>query len=48
MDSTTQFFAKLKKLAKTLESETAKLQDSFENRNKGDDDGGEWSKLLVK
>lgn len=38
MDSTTQFFSKLKKLAVTLESETAKLQLAFENRNSGDDD----------
>nr|XP_046260297.1 spindle and kinetochore-associated protein 3 isoform X2 [Scatophagus argus] len=33
MDPTTRFFAKLKKLAVTLESETAKLQQAFENRN---------------
>nr|XP_020441916.1 spindle and kinetochore-associated protein 3 isoform X2 [Monopterus albus] len=37
MDSTTQFFAKLRKLAVTLESETAKLQHEYENRgNDGD------------
>ncbi|XP_045910916.1 spindle and kinetochore-associated protein 3 [Micropterus dolomieu] len=33
MDPTARFFAKLKKLAVTLESETAKLQETFENRN---------------
>ncbi|XP_047456143.1 spindle and kinetochore-associated protein 3 [Mugil cephalus] len=31
---TTQFFSKLRKLAATLESETAKLQHTFENRHK--------------
>ncbi|KAE8299751.1 Spindle and kinetochore-associated protein 3 [Larimichthys crocea] len=36
MDPTTRFFAKLRKLAVTLESETAKLQHAFESRN---DDG---------
>lgn len=41
MDSTTQFFRKLKKLAVTLESETAKLQLAFENRNCDDDESGE-------
>uniref|UniRef100_A0A3B4FFL9 Spindle and kinetochore associated complex subunit 3 n=1 Tax=Pundamilia nyererei TaxID=303518 RepID=A0A3B4FFL9_9CICH len=41
MDSTTQFFSKLKKLAVTLESETAKLQLAFENRNCDDDESGE-------
>lgn len=41
MDSTTQFFSKLKKLAVTLESETAKLQLAFENRKSGDDDDSE-------
>lgn len=41
MDPTVQFFAKLKKLAATLETETANLQHAFENRNK-DDDSGEW------
>uniref|UniRef100_A0A3P9CVR0 Spindle and kinetochore associated complex subunit 3 n=1 Tax=Maylandia zebra TaxID=106582 RepID=A0A3P9CVR0_9CICH len=41
MDSTTQFFRKLKKLAVTLESETAKLQLAFENRNSDDDESGE-------
>lgn len=39
MDPTTQFFAKLKKLAVTLESETAKLQHSFDNRNNDGDSG---------
>ncbi|XP_028249701.1 SKA complex subunit 3 isoform X2 [Parambassis ranga] len=46
MDSTTQFFAKLKKLAKTLESETAKLQDSFENRNNREDDSEAAAKAI--
>lgn len=40
MDPTVEFFAKLKKLAVTLESETARLQQAFENR-KSDDDTGE-------
>ncbi|XP_076603784.1 SKA complex subunit 3 [Chaetodon auriga] len=34
---TTRFFAKLKKVAVTLESETAKLQHTFENRNNDGD-----------
>lgn len=38
---TTRFFTKLKKVAMTLESETAKLQNTFENRN-NDSDSGEW------
>ncbi|KAK5860749.1 hypothetical protein PBY51_022208 [Eleginops maclovinus] len=38
MVPTVQFFAKLKKLAVTLESETFKLQHDFENRNNNDDD----------
>ncbi|KAM9343806.1 SKA complex subunit 3 [Pholidichthys leucotaenia] len=33
MDPITQFFSRLKKLAVTLESETVRLQDEFENRN---------------
>nr|XP_043906797.1 spindle and kinetochore-associated protein 3 isoform X2 [Solea senegalensis] len=37
MDPTTLFFSTLKKLAVTLESETAKLQHSFENRNDEED-----------
>ncbi|KAM4557760.1 SKA complex subunit 3 [Odontesthes bonariensis] len=37
MDSTSQFFSKLKKLAVTLESETSRLQHSFENRNNDGD-----------
>lgn len=41
MDPTARFFTKLMKLAVTLESETAKLQHTFENRN-NDDDSGEW------
>lgn len=40
MDPTVHFFAKLKKLGATLETETANLQHTFENRNK-DVDGGE-------
>ncbi|XP_068185830.1 spindle and kinetochore-associated protein 3 [Antennarius striatus] len=36
MDLTVDFFAKLKKLAVTLESETSKLQRSFENRHDTD------------
>lgn len=38
---TTVFFSKLKKLAVTLETETAKLQHTFENRN-NEADSGEW------
>uniref|UniRef100_A0A8D3A5N9 Spindle and kinetochore associated complex subunit 3 n=1 Tax=Scophthalmus maximus TaxID=52904 RepID=A0A8D3A5N9_SCOMX len=38
MDPTAQFFSKLKKLAVTLEAETAELQQTFENRNDDDDD----------
>ncbi|XP_041807235.1 spindle and kinetochore-associated protein 3 isoform X2 [Chelmon rostratus] len=34
---TTRFFTKLKKVAMTLESETAKLQNTFENRNNDSD-----------
>ncbi|XP_070771395.1 SKA complex subunit 3 [Enoplosus armatus] len=37
MDPTARFFVKLRKLAVTLESETAKLQHTFENRNNDDD-----------
>ncbi|XP_026231600.1 spindle and kinetochore-associated protein 3 isoform X2 [Anabas testudineus] len=37
MDPTRQFFTKLRRLAMTLESETAKLQQAFENRNNDDD-----------
>ncbi|KAG7240387.1 hypothetical protein INR49_026958 [Caranx melampygus] len=37
METTTRFFSKLRKLALTLESETAELQHSFENRNNDDD-----------
>ncbi|XP_072253545.1 SKA complex subunit 3 [Leuresthes tenuis] len=36
MDPTSQFFSKLRKLAVTLQSETSRLQNFFENRN---DDG---------
>lgn len=39
MEATTRFFTKLRKLAVTLESETNKLQHSFENRNNDDDSG---------
>lgn len=41
MDPTVEFFAKLKKLAVTLESETERLRHVFENR-KSNDDTGEW------
>uniref|UniRef100_UPI003AABB5A7 SKA complex subunit 3 n=1 Tax=Centroberyx gerrardi TaxID=166262 RepID=UPI003AABB5A7 len=37
MDPTARFFTKLKKMAVTLETETAKLQLAYQNRN--DDDG---------
>ncbi|XP_062288156.1 spindle and kinetochore-associated protein 3 [Scomber scombrus] len=37
MDPTAQFFTKLRKLAVTLETDTGKLQQSFENRNNDDD-----------
>lgn len=40
MDPTVEFFAKLKKLAVTLESETGTLQQVFETR-KNEDDSGE-------
>lgn len=40
MDPTVEFFAKLKKLAVTLESETGRLQQVFETR-KSEDDSGE-------
>lgn len=39
MEPTTQFFAKLKKLGVTLESETAKLLDQFEKRHDECDTG---------
>lgn len=39
MDPTTHFFAKLKKVAVTLETETAKLQHAFDNRQNDDDSG---------
>lgn len=39
MDPTVHFFAKLKKLAVTLESETVRLQNVFENRNNDGDSG---------
>nr|XP_057939008.1 spindle and kinetochore-associated protein 3 isoform X2 [Doryrhamphus excisus] len=38
MDPTSQFFAKLKKLAVALETETARLQRSFDGRRDRDDD----------
>ncbi|KAF3843507.1 hypothetical protein F7725_002356 [Dissostichus mawsoni] len=38
MNPTVPFFAKLKKLAVNLESETVKLQHDFEHRNNDDDD----------
>ncbi|XP_041662486.1 spindle and kinetochore-associated protein 3 [Cheilinus undulatus] len=37
MDPTARFFAKLRKLAVTLETEATKLQQDFENRNNEDD-----------
>ncbi|XP_016895656.1 SKA complex subunit 3 isoform X2 [Cynoglossus semilaevis] len=37
MDPTSVFFVKLRRMATTLESETAKLQRSFENRNNEED-----------
>ncbi|XP_034741263.1 spindle and kinetochore-associated protein 3 [Etheostoma cragini] len=40
MDPTTRFFSKLRKLVGTLESETAKLQHTFENRNNDNDSEG--------
>lgn len=43
MDPTVEFFAKLKKLAVTLESETGRLQQVFETR-KNEDDSGEWNR----
>uniref|UniRef100_A0A3Q3JRS1 Uncharacterized protein n=1 Tax=Monopterus albus TaxID=43700 RepID=A0A3Q3JRS1_MONAL len=51
MDSTTQFFAKLRKLAVTLESETAKLQHEYENRGNDGDSGYaliDWCVLLLQ
>lgn len=39
MDPTVEFFAKLKKLAVTLESETERLQQVFESRKSEDDTG---------
>lgn len=39
MDPTAEFFAKLKKLAVTLESETGRLQQVFESRKSEDDTG---------
>lgn len=38
-DLTTQFFTKLKKVVGTMESETAKLKLSFENRHNDEDRG---------
>nr|XP_020487683.1 spindle and kinetochore-associated protein 3 [Labrus bergylta] len=38
MDPTARFFTKLRKLTVTLETETTKLQEDFENRNNDDDD----------
>ncbi|CAL1582972.1 unnamed protein product [Knipowitschia caucasica] len=39
MDPTSQFFAKLRKVAATVETETNKLKSSFEHRNSEDDSG---------
>ncbi|XP_055086526.1 spindle and kinetochore-associated protein 3 [Periophthalmus magnuspinnatus] len=41
MDPTSQFFAQLRKLAITFETETTKLQSAFENRKSDDDDSSE-------
>ncbi|XP_028291653.1 SKA complex subunit 3 [Gouania willdenowi] len=38
MDTTSQFFIKLKKVAVSLETETTKLQQAFENRNNSEAD----------
>ncbi|XP_018559805.1 LOW QUALITY PROTEIN: spindle and kinetochore-associated protein 3 [Lates calcarifer] len=46
MDPTTQFFTKLRKLAVTLESDTAKIQHSFENRNNNDGDAKTTAKAM--
>lgn len=39
MDPTSQFFGRLRKLAVTVESQTASLQRDFENRHNEDDAG---------
>ncbi|TNN44346.1 Spindle and kinetochore-associated protein 3 [Liparis tanakae] len=44
MEPTARFFSKLRKMALTLESETAKLQSSFENRDEDDGDGDATAK----
>ncbi|XP_068590413.1 spindle and kinetochore-associated protein 3 [Cebidichthys violaceus] len=46
MDPTARFFTALRKLAVTLESETVKLQQVFENRNDDDDDSDSTAKAI--
>ncbi|KAM7406912.1 hypothetical protein PAMA_002892 [Pampus argenteus] len=46
MDPTARFFAKFRKLAVTLETDTAKLQDAFDNRNNNDDDSETTAKAM--
>ncbi|XP_040005238.1 spindle and kinetochore-associated protein 3 isoform X2 [Xiphias gladius] len=46
MDATSRFFTKLRKLAVTLESETAKLQHAFDNRSNDDGDGETTAKAM--
>ncbi|XP_019956103.2 SKA complex subunit 3 isoform X2 [Paralichthys olivaceus] len=46
MEPTERFFSKLRKLAVTLESETSKLQQSFENREKNDADSEATAKAM--
>ncbi|XP_069569484.1 SKA complex subunit 3 [Brachyistius frenatus] len=46
MDPTTRFFSKLRKLAVTVDSETVKLQQAFENRN--DDGDGETTAKAMR
>ncbi|XP_029314919.1 SKA complex subunit 3 [Cottoperca gobio] len=48
MNPTVVFFAKLRKLAVTLQSETAKLQHDFENRNNDDDDDTETTAKAMR
>ncbi|XP_029968233.1 SKA complex subunit 3 [Salarias fasciatus] len=46
MDPTTQFFSRLRKLAVTLETETAKLQQDYESRNAEDSDGEKAARAM--
>lgn len=48
MDPTSVFFVKLRRMATTLESETAKLQRSFENRNNEEDSGESFNEKLIE